>query len=89
MFIMPAARKRKMIRLKQIRKGAGATREMQSALKALGLGELYKFSEIPDSKEVRALVAKVGGLISILHGPDILFPAREEHHRRRPHSRCR
>ena len=34
----------------------------------------YKFSEIPDTKEVRALIAKVGDLISILDGPDILFP---------------
>jgi ribosomal protein L30/L7E len=74
MSTMPTARKRKMIRLKQIRKGVGATREMRSALKALGLGKLYQFSEIPDTKEVRALVAKVGGLISILDGPDILFP---------------
>jgi large subunit ribosomal protein L30 len=74
MLTMRAARKRKMIRLKQIRKGVGAPREVRDALKALGLGELYKFSEIPDTKEVRALVAKVGGLISILDGPDILFP---------------
>jgi large subunit ribosomal protein L30 len=71
---MPAARKRKMLRLKQIRKGLGAPREVRDALKALGLGKLYQFSEIPDTKEVRALMAKVGGLISILDGPDILFP---------------
>jgi ribosomal protein L30/L7E len=63
-----------MIRLKQIRKGVGAKREVRDALKALGLGKLYQFSEIPDTKEVRELMAKVGGLISILHGPDILFP---------------
>lgn len=50
---------------------------MHDALKALGLGEVYKFSEIPDTKEVRKLMAKVGGLISILHGPDILFPREE------------
>jgi large subunit ribosomal protein L30 len=74
MWTMPTARKRKMLRLKQIRKGLGAPREVRDALKALGLGKLYQFSEIPDTKEVRALVAKVGGLISILHGPDILFP---------------
>jgi ribosomal protein L30/L7E len=71
---MPAARKRKMIRLKQIRRGVDASQEAHDALKALGLGEIYKFSEIPDTKEVRKLMAKVGGLISILHGPDILFP---------------
>jgi large subunit ribosomal protein L30 len=71
---MPAARKRKMIRLKQIRKGVGATREMRSALKALGLGKLYQFNEIPDTKEVRALIDKVPHLVSILDGPDILFP---------------
>jgi ribosomal protein L30/L7E len=74
MFTMPAARKRKMIRLKQIRKGIGATREMRSALKALGLGKLYQFSEIPDTKEVRALIDIVPHLVSILDGPDILFP---------------
>jgi ribosomal protein L30/L7E len=71
---MPAALKRKMIRLKQIRRGVDATQEVHAALKALGLGEIYKFSEIPDTKEVRKLMAEVGGLISILHGPDILFP---------------
>jgi large subunit ribosomal protein L30 len=71
---MPTTRKRKMIRLKQIRKDVGAPREVREALKALGLGELYKFSEIPDTKPVRDLVAKVGNLISILHGPDIHFP---------------
>jgi ribosomal protein L30/L7E len=74
---MPAARKRKMIRLKQIRRGVDAPKEVHETLKALGLGEIYKFSEIPDTKEVRKLIAKVGGLISILHGPDILFPREE------------
>ena len=74
MFAMPAARKRKTIRLKQIRKGVGASREMRGALKAFGLGKLYQFSEIPDTKEVRALIDKVPHLVSILDGPDILFP---------------
>jgi large subunit ribosomal protein L30 len=74
MSTMPATRKRKMIRLKQIRKGVGATREVRGALKALGLGKLYQFSEIPDTKEVRRLIDKVPHLVSILDGPDILFP---------------
>ena len=63
-----------MIRLKQVRKAAGATREMRDALKALGLGELYAFSELSDTQEVRGMIAKVPHLLSILDGPDILFP---------------
>lgn len=71
---MRATTKRKMIRLKQIRSGVGAPREMRDALKALGLGKLYKFSELPDTREVRSMIAKVPHLVSILDGPDILFP---------------
>lgn len=71
---MRAAAKRKTIRLKQVRKAAGATREMRDALKALGLGKLYAFSELPDTQEVRGMIAKVPHLLSILDGPDILFP---------------
>jgi large subunit ribosomal protein L30 len=71
---MPATSKRKMIRLKQIRSGVGATREMRDALKALGLGKRFKFSELPDTKEVRGMIAKVPHMVSILDGPDILFP---------------
>ena len=71
---MRAAPKRKTIRLKQVRKAAGATRERRDALKALGLGKLYAFSELPDTQEVRGMIAKVPHLLSILDGPDILFP---------------
>ena len=63
-----------MIRLKQVRSGVGATREMRDALKALGLGKLFKFSELSDTKDVRGLIAKVPHMVSILDGPDILFP---------------
>jgi ribosomal protein L30/L7E len=66
--------RRKVIPLKQIRSGAGATREVRAALKALGLGELYKFVKLPNTREVRDLIAKVGHFVSILDGPDILFP---------------
>jgi large subunit ribosomal protein L30 len=71
---MRATAKRKTIRLKQIRSSVGATREMRDALKALGLGKLYAFSELPDTREVRGMIAKVPHLLSILDGPDILFP---------------
>jgi large subunit ribosomal protein L30 len=71
---MRATPKRKMIRLKQVRSGVGATREMRDALKALGLGKLFKFSELPDTKEVRGMIAIVPHMVSILDGPDILFP---------------
>ena len=71
---MRATQKRKMIRLKQIRSNARATREMREALKALGLGKRFMFSEIPDTKEARAAMAKVAHMVSILDGPDILFP---------------
>ncbi len=47
---------------------------MRGALKALGLGKLYAFSELPDTQEVRGMIAKVPHLLSILDGPDILFP---------------
>jgi ribosomal protein L30/L7E len=47
---------------------------MREALKALGLGKLYAFSELPDTQEVRSMIAKVPHLLSILDGPDILFP---------------
>jgi large subunit ribosomal protein L30 len=63
-----------MIRLKQVRSGVGATREMRDALKSLGLGKLFNFSELSDTKEVRGLIAKVPHMVSILDGPDILFP---------------
>ena len=66
--------RRKVIPLKQIRSGAGATREVRDALKALGLGELYKFVKLPNTREVRDLIMKVGYFVSILDGPDILFP---------------
>jgi large subunit ribosomal protein L30 len=63
-----------MLRLKQIRTSIGRPRETREALKALGLGKLYQFIEIPDTKEVRGLIAKVPHMVSILDGPDILFP---------------
>jgi large subunit ribosomal protein L30 len=63
-----------MVRLKQIRTSIGRPRETREALKALGLGKLYQFVELPDTKEVRALIAKVPHMLSILDGPDILFP---------------
>lgn len=68
------AKKKKMISLKQIRSAARVTREARETLKALGLGKLYDFHRLPDTKEVRSMVAKVGHLVSILDGPDILFP---------------
>jgi large subunit ribosomal protein L30 len=68
------AKKRKMISLKQVRSAARATREARETLKALGLGRLYDFQRLPDTKEVRSMIAKVGHLVSILDGPDILFP---------------
>jgi ribosomal protein L30/L7E len=71
---MRASSKRKTIRLKQIRSNVRATREMREALKSLGLGKRFMFSEIPDTKESRAAMAKVGHMVSILDGPDILFP---------------
>jgi large subunit ribosomal protein L30 len=63
-----------MIRLKQVRSNVGTTREMREALKALGLGKLFQFSEIPDTKDVRIALAKVPHMVSILDGPDILCP---------------
>jgi ribosomal protein L30 len=80
------AKKRKMISLKQIRSAARVTREARETLKALGLGKLYDFHRLPDTKEVRSMVAKVGHLVSILDGPDILFPSKKtaaKLHRRR------
>jgi large subunit ribosomal protein L30 len=64
----------KTVRLKQIRTSVGRPRETREALKALGLGTLYQFIELPDTKEVRGLIAKVPHMVSILDGPDILFP---------------
>ena len=65
---------RKTVRLKQVRTSIGRPRETRETLKALGLGKLYQFIEIPDTKEVRGLIAKVPHMVSILDGPDILFP---------------
>jgi large subunit ribosomal protein L30 len=73
MEAMSGKPKRRTIRLKQIRSGIGAPRERET-LKALGLGKLYQFVELPDTSEVRGLIAKVPHLLSILDGPDILFP---------------
>jgi large subunit ribosomal protein L30 len=66
--------RRKTIRLKQIRSSVGKPREVREALKALGLGKLYQFVELPDPKEVRGLMAKAPYMLSKLDGPDILFP---------------
>jgi large subunit ribosomal protein L30 len=75
MSAMPAApKKKKMISLKQVRSAARVSREARETLKALGLGRLYDFQRVPDTKEVRSMIAKVGHLVSILDGPDILFP---------------
>lgn len=68
------AKKKKMISLKQVRSAARTTREARETLKALGLGKIYAFQRLPDTKEVRGMIAKVGHLVSILDGPDILFP---------------
>jgi large subunit ribosomal protein L30 len=68
------AKKKKMISLKQVRSAARVTREARETLKALGLGKLYDFQRLPDTKEVRSMLAKVGHLVSVLDGPDILFP---------------
>jgi len=68
------AKKKKMISLKQVRSAARVTREARETLKALGLGRLFDFQRVPDTKEVRAMIEKVGHLVSILDGPDILFP---------------
>lgn len=64
----------KTLRLKQVRTSVGRPRETREALKALGLGKLYQFIEIPDTREVRGLIARVPHMVSILDGPDILFP---------------
>ncbi|MGH9422909.1 MAG: uL30 family ribosomal protein [Thermoanaerobaculia bacterium] len=64
----------KTLRLKQVRSAKGTTREMREALKALGLGKRFAFSELRNTPEVRRLIAKVPHLISLLDGPDILFP---------------
>jgi large subunit ribosomal protein L30 len=71
---MRTAKKKKMISLKQIRSAARVTREARETLKALGLGKLYDFQRLPDTREVRSMIAKVPYLVSILDGPDILFP---------------
>jgi len=68
------AKKKKMLSLKQVRSAARVTREARETLKALGLGRLFDFQRVPDTKEVRAMIEKVGHLVSILDGPDILFP---------------
>jgi ribosomal protein L30, bacterial/organelle len=64
----------KTVRLKQIRTSTGRPRDTRETLKALGLGKLYQFVELRDTKEVRCLIAKVPHMVSILDGPDILFP---------------
>src|SRR5438067_1177224 len=68
------AKKKKMISLKQVRSAARVSREARETLKALGLGKLYDFHRLPDTKKVRGMIAKVDQLVSILDGPDILFP---------------
>jgi large subunit ribosomal protein L30 len=67
-------KKKKMISLKQIRSAARVSREARETLKALGLGKLFDFQRVPDTKEVRGMISKVSHLVSILDGPDILFP---------------
>jgi ribosomal protein L30 len=67
-------KKKKMISLKQVRSAARATREARETLKALGLGKLYAFQRLPDTKEIRGMITKVGHYVSVLDGPDILFP---------------
>jgi ribosomal protein L30/L7E len=64
----------KTIRLKQIRSATGSPRAVRETLKALGLGKLYQFAELPNTKEVRDLITEAPHMLSILDGPDILFP---------------
>jgi ribosomal protein L30 len=66
--------RRKTIRLKQIRSATGSPRAVRETLKALGLGKLYQFVELPNTKEVRDLITQAPHMLSILDGPDILFP---------------
>lgn len=61
-----------------MRSSVGKPREVRNALMALGLGKLLQFVELPDTKEVRGLIAKAPHMLSILDGPDILFPPLEE-----------
>jgi large subunit ribosomal protein L30 len=63
----------KTIRLKQIGSATGSPRDVRETLKALGLGKLYQFKELANTKEVRDLITKVPHMLSILDGPDILF----------------
>lgn len=69
-----SAKKKKMISLKQVRSAARVSREARETLKVLGLGRLFDFQRVPDTKEVRSMISKVSHLVSILDGPDILFP---------------
>lgn len=61
-----------MLRIKLIKSPIGYTQEQKATVRALGLRRLHQEREIPDTQPVRAMVAKVGHLVSFSEVKDAL-----------------
>ena len=55
----------KRIRVTQVRSGIGYDRKQRSTLRGLGLRRMQQTVELPDTPEVRGMVAKVPHLVKV------------------------
>lgn len=55
----------KTIRVTQVRSGIGYDRRQRATLRGLGLRRMQQTVELPDTPEVRGMVAKVTHLVKV------------------------
>jgi large subunit ribosomal protein L30 len=55
----------KLVRVRQVRSGAGRDRRQKATLRALGLNRIGRSRVLPDNPQVRGMVAKVPHLVVI------------------------
>ncbi len=62
---MTAKKKKKLLRITQVKSEIGHLREHRATLKGLGLGKIGRTVERPDDPCIRGMVAKVGYLLRV------------------------
>lgn len=62
---MTAKKKKKLLRITQVKSGIGHLRQHRAVLKGLGLGKIGRTVERPDDPCIRGMVAKVGYLLRV------------------------
>lgn len=55
----------KKIRVKQVRSGIGYDRRQRATLRGLGLRRMQQTVELPDTPEVRGMVARIPHLVKV------------------------